>query len=225
MENDLILKGNANYGDVVSNNGVIEVKDSLLIAKLNIDSLWDTGEVEKVVKSTERAIRTSDEYSSYIGYLKEEVGMKRCAIMGGVSDELAEVEFHHYPFSLYDVCSIILSDNVLNGTGTTSIKLAKEVLELHYENLIGVVPLCKTAHELAHAGEIFISLEQVFGDVNEFVERFKTNIPEDMLFQFNKLCRASDKDIPYSKTDVLRKKIKSANIEKYGRPIKRIDLP
>ena len=69
-----------------------------------------------------------------------------------------------------------------------------EVLKLHQKNQVGLVKLCKTAHELCHDGKIFIKLESIFGKVNEFIEDYKEYIPEDIIENYNKLIDMNDID-------------------------------
>jgi len=49
-----------------------------------------------------------------------------------------------------------------------SFLIASEIMRLHYAGYIGLVPLTKTLHEMAHAGKLFIGLENVFGNFQKF---------------------------------------------------------
>ena len=114
------------------------------------------------------------------------------------------------PF-LYDIINIVAASKIVRGEGVTSLTLAHEVMNLHYENLIGIVPLSRTVHELAHSGEIFINLKQVFGDVNEFVKRYSDGLTDGYIDDFNKLVALTNQDTKYSETDILKKGRKEWN--------------
>lgn len=97
------------------------------------------------------------------------------------------MEFHHYPFTLYDITYIIYQNRYLDYiTDQISSKLnkvinpfdiAKEVMELHYKNKVGLVPLSLTPHELYHKGELFIPLDKkyVFGNYLDILDTYKVN--------------------------------------------------
>ena len=84
------------------------------------------------------------------------------------------MELHHYPFTLFDIVQGvlrheygILSDREpVYKRPVNLFKVAEKVMKLHYQGVIGLIPLSLTAHELAHNGDIFIPLtdEYVFGN-------------------------------------------------------------
>lgn len=189
----------------------IKAETGYFIEKLYTDNFWDTKEYGKLIKNVERHIRTSREYKDYIGYLKNEIGLNTCAILGEIDHSRAEIEMHHYPFTLYDIVNIVAASRIVRGEGVTSLTLAHEVMNLHYENLVGIVPLSRTVHELAHSGEIFINLKQVFGDVNEFVKRYSDGLTDGYIDDFNKLVALTNQDTKYSETDILKKGRKEWN--------------
>ena len=51
--------------------------------------------------------------------------------------------------------------------------VAKEVMELHYKLLVGLIPLSQTVHELAHNSRIFIPSDKVLGRYDLFVSLYK----------------------------------------------------
>ena len=77
--------------------------------------------------------------------------------MGNISTLDTDLEFHHYPFTLYDICEIVVMKGAADQKYESSFSAAKKIMDLHYKNIIGLVPLTKTNHELAHDGKIFLS--------------------------------------------------------------------
>lgn len=146
----------------------------------------DHASTKKFIKSVEKSVRTSREYSKYLSYLTDK-GLTNDVVFGNINNEDATTEFHHYPFTLYDLTEIMLNYCLKEKIKITSLVLAEKVMKLHYDNLVGLVKLSKTAHELTHAGELFIPMKSIFGDVNKFVEKYREYIFPDQIETYNKL--------------------------------------
>jgi hypothetical protein len=107
--------------------------------------------------------------------------------MEGIDSETAGIEMHHYPFTLYDLVDIVITKRNRANQGFSTIEVANEVVELHYRNLIGLVPLSKTAHQLAHSGEIFIDLRHVFGNYKEFISQYNAGMTGEHIERLQRL--------------------------------------
>ena len=127
----------------------------------------------KFIKRCEKIIRSSLEYRSYIDFLKEYVDMNRCAFFKNVSNEDAKrvkIEIHHEPFTLYDYVAIVVDKYLSEGLPLNDLTISDEVMELHYNNLVGLIPLSKTIHEIIHnSNKIVIPLNMVYGDYAAFL--------------------------------------------------------
>ena len=118
----------------------------------------------KFIKGAVRCVRQSREYKRYLAHLKEDHGMTQCAFQPSiVLDEDVEMEMHHCPLTLYDVCQIILDHILEKGGRCTTLSLADATIHEHFEERIGMVPLTKTAHALVHADHLKIHPRQVYG--------------------------------------------------------------
>jgi hypothetical protein len=135
----------------------------------------------KFIKDVELTIRTSKEYSAYIKYLKESVGLKQCALYSEIDDTKAPIEMHHGPiFTLYDIVEIQIAYLFKRELPINSFKLARNILKDHWDNLIQVVMLCKAAHVAVHndrsstknKGRYFIPPERSWGDINGFIKKY-----------------------------------------------------
>ncbi|QXN67837.1 hypothetical protein FPHOBKDP_00083 [Listeria phage LPJP1] len=155
----------------ISKDGNIILKDKNYTSDNFLDSFYikslDSKSMNKFIKNIESLIRTSLEYSRYIGYLSTVQNINTDAIMANINSDDASLEFHHYPFTLYDIVEIVINKNIALQENFTSISIAREVLKLHYDNMIGLSRVSRTVHQLAHAGEIFIPLDSIFGRVND----------------------------------------------------------
>ena len=174
-----------------NSNPTIKANNSPFELPYYTKAIYESKDFVKMVKNVEKHVRTSTPYKDYIGLLKNEYNLNSCAVLGNVKDESATVEFHHYPFSLYDICSIILECMLIEQRDVSTLTLAQEVMKCHYQHIIGVVPLSKTPHKLAHAGSLFINLKQVFGNVDLFITRYEQGINDELITKYNELVDAS----------------------------------
>jgi hypothetical protein len=138
--------------------------------------LEDDKEYEKFVRDIETNIRRSFEYKNMIFYLRNNMDMNKCAFLKGVTNEDTydiKIEIHHYPFSLRDIVDIVIRKRQYYHESLTVQMVAKECMELHYKLLVGLIPLSKTVHELAHSARLFIPVDKVIGRYNLFISLYK----------------------------------------------------
>lgn len=128
----------------------------------------------KFIKRTERIIRASLEYRDYIAFLKEHVNMNRCAFFQNVCSsegKKIKIEIHHEPFTLYDYVEVVVNKFVDEGRDLNDLLIADEVMKLHYDNLVGLIPLSKTIHQMVHnSTKVTIPLNMVYGNYAEFLK-------------------------------------------------------
>lgn len=148
---------------------------------------YDDKIFDRFVKSVERLVRSDRSYSNYVGKIKEtEDNLAKDVILNNLKSSDATIEMHHHPFTLYDIVSIVALHNFNNNIPFTSFSLAKEVLALHYANMVGLAPMSITTHELAHLNVdktkkryINLTKKQVFGKYSEFAEMYKDGMTID----------------------------------------------
>ena len=58
--------------------------------------------------------------------------------------------------------------------------MAEEVMELHYDEKIGLIPLSKTAHELVHSDRIFIPLQLIYQNYNKFYDEYEQYMSQNL---------------------------------------------
>lgn len=133
---------------------------------------------QKFIKNVKSLVRSSLEYKHWVGLVKHEQGLRNCAFLGRIDDDDAKVEIHHAIFTIHDVIEII-ADHLIKEQPLTTPLLCHEVIRAHINNLVMVVPLSETIHELVHAGKINISIEQVYGNPLKFFKMFKNGITQE----------------------------------------------
>ena len=151
---------------------------------------------DEFIKRIEKIIRASQEYRDYIAFLRESMDLNKCVFFQNISTgegtkrSRIKIELHHETFTLYDYVSVVLDKALDSGESLNDLLIADEVLCLHYENLVGLIPLSKTAHETVHnSNKLTIPLNMCYGNYSEFLERYDKYIPEEM---YEKLQRKID---------------------------------
>lgn len=151
------------------------------------------------IKGVEKAVRQNDRYKKYINYLKKKVKLNKCQVLKNITDEDADIEMHHGPiFTLFDVCAIVLEYFILKKWKITTLRVADAVLDEHRKNRIQVVMVSCTVHEEIHNGDIFINYKQAFGNLQEFLKKYKDAISDEYREQLN---RYIDRSLLYDSND------------------------
>jgi len=162
----------------------------------------------KFIKSIERIVRSSLEYKHYIQYLRDQIDMTLCSFFNNINNKdnkKISIEIHHEPFTLFDLVQIVIDRWIGEEIDLNPLLIAEEVTSLHYRNLIGLIPLSVTVHELVHNGKLFIPLQNIFGGYVEFIEKYEKYISQDLLSLLEAKFKLS-KDLNELDTSVLEKK-------------------
>lgn len=145
-------------------------------------------EKDRFIKSVEKLVRGSMEYKQdLIPYLRKHCDMDRCAILNKIQKLVEKVtgkhgkisiEIHHEPFTLYDIVHVVLNKYIQEGEPVNALLIANEVLELHYSNMVGLIPLSKTLHKTYHKNpkKIPLPLNLVCGEYSKFLDKYEEYI-------------------------------------------------
>lgn len=137
----------------------------------------------KFIKTCESTIRKSLEYKEYIKFLKDNLDMNKCAVLKNISSGNGKrytIEIHHEPFYLFDIVDTVIYKKEALGEIINPFTIAEEVMELHYDEKVGLIPLSKTAHELVHSDKIFIPLQLIYQKYDKFYDEYETFIPQNL---------------------------------------------
>lgn len=196
MEEDEKIIGNISSISNGDNFGIKAI-DSPFAESFYFEDFYDDKTVKKFIKTVERLIRTSIEYKTYIELLRTNIlALNHDSIMANITTADVDLEFHHYPFSLYDIIETCMLKHMNDNEKFTSFSLAKEIMDIHYKNHIGLVPLTKTMHELAHSGNLFLSSKQIFGDYHKFMEDYKEGLSAELIEKVNAMEKRTEENIP-----------------------------
>ena len=156
----------------------------------------------KFIKNCEKIIRTSSEYRDWRKYLKDVLQNNYCSVTLEVDDQVT-VEIHHHIPSLFIVVKTVVNKFVEQNKEFCSFDICLEVMELHFSNKIGYIPLIKSMHEKLHSGFLKIPINLIKGNYQAFLKEYKKFIDED------------DMDII---NDRLSNTISNTNWDKYNYP-------
>ncbi|MDD3172226.1 MAG: hypothetical protein PHF63_00930 [Herbinix sp.] len=166
------------FSDKISDIRVEKI-DNIIMPEYHVKFLSDKDR-EKFIDQIKKVVRASVEYKMYIKYLQDYLDMTKCAFFNGVTNKQntkIKIEIHHEPFTIFDIIEIVLNKVVDQGRDLNALEIADEVMKLHYQNKVGLIPLSQTVHELVHSGQKFIPLNHVFGSYIEFVQEYEDYIP------------------------------------------------
>lgn len=194
-------------------NIVIADKNKETILKLNnipeydflIWDLEDSKELKKYFSTIEKEIRNSFEYREMIQYLRNNYNMDECSFIkvSNKDNFNIKIEIHHYPFTLYDIVTIVYKKRIYYQESLDVQMVSKEVTMLHYKLLIGLIPLSKTVHQLVHDGKLFIPVNNVLGRYKVFVDLYKPFCEQDQLETLDRIERYSLEESDLYNTSIL----------------------
>lgn len=163
--------------------------------------LEDDKSYKTYISDIEREVRGSFEYRQFINFLRTNMEMNRCAYIVEATNKESytiKIEIHHYPFTLYDISEIVYTKRVYYRESLDVEMVAKEVMELHYKCMVGLVPLSETVHKLVHNSKLFIPITNVFGRYDLFMDYYDPFIsPEqkDIVNRIEKYTREQTSDL------------------------------
>jgi len=169
---------------------VIKIPENVPDFEFEDYDLMDDKDREKYIVDLERHVRSSFEYRQMVQYLREYMNMNSCAFIPNISNETSRrvrIEIHHSPFTLRDICCVILNKRMKNGEMLTIESVGYEVMFVHYSLMVGLIPLSETVHELVHTQYLFVPTNKVYGYYKAFVQTYYNYIDPELLNKLDEL--------------------------------------
>lgn len=164
-------------------------------------SHFETGkEFESFIKNCEKIVRNSLEYKTWRNYILDVLQINSCAITDeNIQD--CSVEIHHAVPSLFILVKAIINEKLDNGEEFCTFDIATKVIEFHYMNRIGYVPLASTIHERVTNNNFEIPIELINGDYKYFIDNYIKYLDEDEVQVINRRLafKIENVDIKWSK--------------------------
>lgn len=175
----------------------------------------------KYVVLIKNMIRRSPEYREYISFLKKYMNMGKCVVFNKLETDNSKrysIELHHTPFTLEEIVNVVISKRQELGETLNPFRVAEEVMELHYDDKVGLINLSKTAHELAENGRIFIPLQWIYQRYDLFVQEYEEYMDSNLKAKIEmiiKMSQKSDKIV----SDILDPEFVYINIDGFNLPV------
>lgn len=148
-----------------NDDNVLHLENSEFDLHLRIDHFDDEGEKIRFIKSVEKMVRRSPEYSLWRNYILDVLGQSTCEITNECITDCS-IEVHHHPLGLYTIVETIVTDYINHQRQFSTFDIAKDVIELHFQNKVGYIVLISNMHEKFHNGKLQLPIEFVRGDWN-----------------------------------------------------------
>lgn len=144
------------------------------------ETMLDIENYKAFIDNAISRFRHSKTYTNYKAYLYS-IGMDRCQVLGNITKDMASIEMHHNFLTLFDI-AVLVTEHVLNTTGyICTFDLVDILKTIHRQNMIPVVMVCKTVHQLYHNNKEFILPAQMcFGHWMGLLGTFRYGITLDI---------------------------------------------
>lgn len=136
---------------------------------LRTKNFENESEYNKFIKACERLIRSCPEYKQWRDYITDVLQIQTCSITNENMNECS-VHIHHHIPSLFSLVKSIINKHMEAEESFSSFDICVEIMEYHYSNRIGFVPLVNTIHEKFHNGYIKIPIELVKGNYQYYLD-------------------------------------------------------
>lgn len=160
------------YSGKSSNVKVVHFEKPIIIPRLPV--ITTEKQKDKLIKTIEKLIRGSMEYRDLIKYLRTYINMDECEFFPNfkAGKKRGMIEIHHAPYDLYTITWIVMEKYEQEHGFIDELDVAEEVMRLHYEGMVGLIPLSITAHELVHDGQLIVPLNCVRGKFVQFTKDY-----------------------------------------------------
>ena len=170
--------------DVINKNGAVFNVNELPPNDTEEYDLEDDKDFKKFVSDVEKEVRDSFEYRELVKYYKQNKEMNQGLDFENIISENGnkiKIEIHHSPFTLYDICIIVINKRMFYKESLDLEMVAKEAAQLHYKSMVGLIPLTQTEHQLVHNGYLFVPTTNVDGRYNLFIDYYKEFMSPEQL--------------------------------------------
>jgi len=163
--------------------------------------IFDEKDFKKYIDDIEKIVRGSFEYREFINYLRDYMDMNTCSFFENISNKNTykiKIHIHHHPLTLYDIVMTVYQKRSFFNESLEVEMVAKEAMYVHYFLMVGLIPVSETVHELIHGQVLFVPLDRVMGNWEEFIETYDQFIP---LETKEKIDRYREKTLSFNEVE------------------------
>lgn len=167
--------------DKVSDIKNVTIEKPMLIPRLPV--ITTEKQRVKLIMTIERLVRQNIDYKDIITFMRKNINMDQCEFFDNfkAGKRRGMIEIHHAPFDLFSIVEVVMDKMEKDKGYIDEYPVADEVLRMHYEGLIGLIPLSITCHQLVHDGKLVVPLNCVYGRFVEFTNKYYDELGEDRL--------------------------------------------
>lgn len=171
--------------DKTSDINTVNIEKPILIPRLPV--ITTDKQRIKLIMTIERLVRQNIDYKDIITFMRKNIDMNQCEFFENfkAGKRRGMIEIHHAPFDLFSIVEVVMSKMEKKVGYIDEYPVADEVLRMHYEGLIGLIPLSITCHQLVHDGKLIVPLNCVYGRFIEFTNKYYDELGEDRLAVLN----------------------------------------
>ena len=138
----------------------------------------------ELIKYITARVRKTIEYKNFIEYMKKTMNINHCTFYKDYSmDKGFIIELHHAPLTLYDYVETLCNFYFSLDKEDPFIEpwmIEEHTNKLHYEFMVGLVPLNPTAHKLVHNGDLNIHPTMIEGNWSRFISEYSTHLSDEV---------------------------------------------
>jgi len=138
---------------------------------LKINEFSSEKELIKFIHKVKGMVRSSFEYKLWVDFITTSLQHNKCALSKESAYEIT-VELHHHPISIQNIITAVINTHIDNGDYFSSFDIASEVMNLHYQMKVGVIPLITSLHEKFHNGFLDLPIDLVIGDWKYLLDNY-----------------------------------------------------
>jgi len=176
--NELMIPDNVRQLRANIENHELSSEDSPFTLSLRREEFEEEKEMKRFIKTCESIIRKSPEYKIWTNYIRDSIGIVKCALTNERHGHVT-CDIHHHPVSLYTIVRGIIIDYLIKGDDFCCLDVAIKILELHYENRVGYISIIRSLHEKFHNGFLNLPMELVMGDYKHFMDNYYVNLSDE----------------------------------------------
>jgi len=165
---------------------------------LRIKTFENEADYTKFIKGIERMVRNSMEYRQWSNYIKDVLHVNSCALTEETLDQVG-ISIHHHPINLFTIVKGVINKKMESEEPFCTFDICIDVIELHFANKIGYIPLVETLHDKFHNGFLDLPISLVKGNYKSFLDNYSKYLDEDELEKIQSRMVINESNCNWSK--------------------------
>ena len=162
------------------------------------ETLSDIDSYKRFLDNAISRFRHTRTYKNYKSYLMN-LGVDHCQFYGNINSDMADIEMNHCIITIFDI-ALIITEHIINTVGRIStFDLIVLLKEAHKNNLVPIIMMCTTVHQLYHDDpNFYVAPNQIFGKWWALLDKYKYGITQEiavkLLYYIRKAMDEPDSD-------------------------------